>query len=256
MPEALASGNLDLRTHCRVVRVLVDVDGHADGVEYLDPAGELRVQRARTVILASYTYENLRLMFLSGGLGDASGQLGRHYMTKFWSDVYGHVPGAVFNGHTGPAAQMCGIDDYQQEAFDSFGARVRRRRDVQHREPEAAPRHRARPGAAGRPALGGAVQGPPAPLAERRRHPHPARRAPVHAPTTSTSTRCGATPAGSACPSPASPAACDRTRTGWSGWMQARAAELLRAMGAASTWPTARFKGVLSSHDLGGRADG
>jgi gluconate 2-dehydrogenase alpha chain len=34
--------------------------------------------------------------------------------------------------------------------------------------------------------------------------------------------------------------------------MQAKAAELLRLMGATSTWPTARFKGVVSSHDLGG----
>ncbi|HYY10049.1 MAG TPA: GMC family oxidoreductase, partial [Kineosporiaceae bacterium] len=120
VPEALASGNLDLRTHCRVVRVLTDADGHADGVEYLDPAGELRVQRARTVILAGYTFENLRLMFLSGGLGNSAGQLGRNFMTKFWSDVYGYVPGEVFNEHTGPAAQMWGIDDFQQEGFDSF----------------------------------------------------------------------------------------------------------------------------------------
>src|SRR4030095_7848011 len=36
------------------------------------------------------------------------------------------------------------------------------------------------------------------------------------------------------------------------GWMQGKAAELLRLMGATSTWPTVRFRGVLSSHDLGG----
>ena len=33
IPEALATGNFDLRTHCRVVRVLTDGEGHASGVE-------------------------------------------------------------------------------------------------------------------------------------------------------------------------------------------------------------------------------
>ena len=52
VPQALASGTLDLRTHSRVLRLLTDRDGHADGVEYLDPLGEVRTFRARTVILA------------------------------------------------------------------------------------------------------------------------------------------------------------------------------------------------------------
>ena len=66
VPEALATGNLDLRTHCRVIRILTDGDGHVDGVEYIDPNGTSRIQRGRTVILSAYTFENLRLMFLSG----------------------------------------------------------------------------------------------------------------------------------------------------------------------------------------------
>src|SRR3712207_2452598 len=65
IPEALATGNFDLRTHCRVIRVLTDSGVHASGVEYVDAGGELRVQEARTVILCGYTFENVRLMFLS-----------------------------------------------------------------------------------------------------------------------------------------------------------------------------------------------
>jgi gluconate 2-dehydrogenase alpha chain len=56
---------------------------------------------------------------LSGGLGGSSGQLGRHFMFKQWGDVYGHLPGVTFNSHTGPAAQMTTLDDFDAEGFDS-----------------------------------------------------------------------------------------------------------------------------------------
>jgi gluconate 2-dehydrogenase alpha chain len=125
VPEALATGNLDLRTHCRVVRVLTDADGHASGVEYVDANGTRRMQEARTVILCGYTFENVRLLLLSadrrhpGGLGNNAGQVGKHFMTKMWADVYGNFPDVVFNKHTGPAAQMWGLDDFIAEDFDS-----------------------------------------------------------------------------------------------------------------------------------------
>ncbi len=251
VPEALASGNLDLRTHCRVVRVLTDADGHADGVEYLDPAGELRVQRARTVVLASYTFENLRLMFLSGGLGNASGQLGRNFMTKFWSDVYGYVPGAVFNEHTGPAAQMCGVDDFQHEGFDSFAHGF----------------------------VGGAtfnIENQKLPLGIAR-DPLPPDVQPWGRPYKDHLRRWNSVVAIRIQPDalayttdfvdldpfwrdtsglglPVTRITCDLrpNEDRLVAWMQEKAAELLRLMGATSTWPTARFKGVVSSHDLGG----
>jgi gluconate 2-dehydrogenase alpha chain len=125
VPEALATGNFDLKTHCRVVRVMTDGDGHASGVEYVDANGEPRVQEARIVVLCGYTYENVRLMFLSEdsrhpeGLGNNAGQLGRHFMTKMWADVFGLFPETVFNGHTGPAAQMWGLDDFMAADFDA-----------------------------------------------------------------------------------------------------------------------------------------
>ena len=57
------------------------IRGRANGVEYVAPGGASYFQRARTVILASYTFENIRLMLLSGderhprGLGNNSGQV-------------------------------------------------------------------------------------------------------------------------------------------------------------------------------------
>lgn len=126
VPEALATGNLDLRTHCRVIRILTDSDGHASGVEYISASGERFVQEARTVILCSYTYENIRLLLLSGsdkhpnGLGNNTGQVGQHYMTKMFAHVDGYFPDVVFNRHTGPAAQGIVLDDYLAETFDSL----------------------------------------------------------------------------------------------------------------------------------------
>lgn len=125
VPEALSTGNFDLRTHCRVVRILTDADGHASGVEYVDANGNWQVQEARTVVLCSYTFENVRLLLLSGdarhpsGLGNNTGQVGKHVMTKMWTDVSGYVPDVIFNAHTGPAAQMWSLDDFISEEFDS-----------------------------------------------------------------------------------------------------------------------------------------
>jgi gluconate 2-dehydrogenase alpha chain len=65
-------------------------------------------------------------MVLSGdtkhpnGLGNNTGQVGKYFMTKMWADVYGFFPDIVFNAHTGPAAQMWGLDDFVAENFDSF----------------------------------------------------------------------------------------------------------------------------------------
>jgi gluconate 2-dehydrogenase alpha chain len=119
VPQALATGRLDLRTHCRVLRLLTDADGHADGVEYVDPLGVVRTFHARTVIVAAYTFETVRLLMLSGGLGGSTGQLGAHFAVKQWGDVYGWFPDTVFNAHTGPAAQMVTLDDFDAAGFDS-----------------------------------------------------------------------------------------------------------------------------------------
>jgi gluconate 2-dehydrogenase alpha chain len=122
--EALATGNFDLRTHCRVTRVLTDADGRARGVEYIDALGRLQTQLADTVILAAYTFENVRLLFLSGderhpsGLGNATGQLGKHFMSKMFPHVDGYFPDTIFNRHAGPAAQAVVIDDFLDASFD------------------------------------------------------------------------------------------------------------------------------------------
>jgi gluconate 2-dehydrogenase alpha chain len=127
VPEALATGNLDLKTHCRVVKVLTDGDGRVRGVEYVDANGTPHVQEASTVILCSYTFENVRLLLLSGGhrhpngLGNNTAQVGKHFMTKMFAHVDGYFPNMVFNRHAAPASQAEVLDDFLADDYDSYG---------------------------------------------------------------------------------------------------------------------------------------
>jgi gluconate 2-dehydrogenase alpha chain len=125
VPEALATGNFELRTHCRVTRIITDRNGRASGVEYVDGNGNRHVQRASIVILCAYTFENVRLMLLSGddhhpdGLGNNTGQVGKNFMTKMFAHVNGYFPDTIFNRHTGPAAQGVVLDDFLSTEFPS-----------------------------------------------------------------------------------------------------------------------------------------
>jgi len=84
IPEAVATGNLDLRAECFVREVQVDKTGKATGVVYIDPQGNEVVQEARIVILALGAIESARLMLLSrsplhpDGLGNSSGLVGKN----------------------------------------------------------------------------------------------------------------------------------------------------------------------------------
>ena len=68
------------------MRIEVDGNGRATGVTYVTDGTEY-FQPARVVLLASYTYENSRLLLLSKskafpkGLSNNRGQVGRHYFT-------------------------------------------------------------------------------------------------------------------------------------------------------------------------------
>ena len=257
VPEALATGNFDLRTGCRVVRVLTGRDGRAAGVEYVDAAGRPRVQRARTVILCGYTFENVRLLLLSGdsrrpdGLGNSTGQVGRHFMTKGWADVYGYFPDVVFNAHTGPAAQMWGLDDFVADSFDSaaHGFVGGATPNVENqRLPIQISREPVPPGTRGwgRPYRDhlrrwqrlGAVRLQPDTLSY---HANYLDLDPVHRDRS-----------GLGLPVVRITYDIQENERRLDEWMEAKAGEILRAMGATSVWRGLRLGGVCSSHDLGG----
>jgi choline dehydrogenase-like flavoprotein len=84
VPEALATGNFDLRPECYVREVTLHKDGRARGVIYIDPAGNEVEQEANAVLLCLGAIESARLMLLSkshqfpDGLANSSGQVGRN----------------------------------------------------------------------------------------------------------------------------------------------------------------------------------
>lgn len=257
VPQALATGNFDLRTHCRAIRIVTDSDGHASGVEYVDANGNLHVQHARTVIVCSYTFENVRLLLLSGdgkhpdGLGNTSGQVGKHLMTKLWTDVSGVCPDQVFNAHTGPAAQMWSLDDFISSEFDSVahgfvgGAtpNVENQRLPIQISREALPPDVPRWGKAYKEHLQqwqhiAAVRLQPDSLS-------------YHANYLDLDPRYREK-GGLGLPVLRITYDMQPNEHRLSEFMEQRAEELLRAMGATTTWRGARFSGVVSSHELGG----
>jgi choline dehydrogenase-like flavoprotein len=100
LPKAEASGNLDLRTNAVAKKILVDKDGMASGVAYIDRnTGEEIEVRARAVVVAASCVESARIMLNSksrnwpNGIANSSGQLGRNLCDHLYGEsATGHLP--------------------------------------------------------------------------------------------------------------------------------------------------------------------
>jgi choline dehydrogenase-like flavoprotein len=86
VPHALAHG-AEVRANCIVTEVVLDRDGNAAGVVYLEHGVE-HFQRARMVAIAGYSIETPRLLLLPtsdrfpDGLCNDFGQAGRYVMVQ------------------------------------------------------------------------------------------------------------------------------------------------------------------------------
>ncbi|ASW56857.1 GMC family oxidoreductase [Plantactinospora sp. KBS50] len=84
IPEAVATGNFELRSECFVREIKVGKDGRATGVVYIDPEGREVEQDAKVVVLGLGAIESARLMLMSrsaqhpDGLANSSGLLGKN----------------------------------------------------------------------------------------------------------------------------------------------------------------------------------
>jgi choline dehydrogenase-like flavoprotein len=99
LPPALASGKLDICTDAMVREVLLDKEGRASGVSFVDKAtGKERQVYARSVVLAASALETVRILLNSkstrfpNGLANSSGLVGRYLMDTVGSQVSGQVP--------------------------------------------------------------------------------------------------------------------------------------------------------------------
>ncbi len=127
VPRAERTGNLAIRPNARVIRVTTADSGLATGVDYQDANGTIRHLEASIVVLAAYTFENVRLLLLSSnerapaGLANGHGQVGRYFTPKQLPRVLGLLPGRALNRFTGPSAQGMIMDDFLGDNFDHAG---------------------------------------------------------------------------------------------------------------------------------------
>ena len=100
LPQAHATGNLELRTNALAREVLVDADGKARGVAYVDRVTRQEVEVAgKAVIVAASCIATAHILLNSKsrhfptGLGNSSGQLGRNLCDHMYGNAAnGHLP--------------------------------------------------------------------------------------------------------------------------------------------------------------------
>jgi gluconate 2-dehydrogenase alpha chain len=129
IPEAVRTKNLTIADKAQVTRIVSDNAGKVTGVNYIRDGKEY-FQPAKVVLLASYTYENSRLLLLSkskafpNGLSNNHGQVGRHYFGH-WDAQAGAGVSALFpfdlNIWYGAIAQNVTVDEWADDNFDHSG---------------------------------------------------------------------------------------------------------------------------------------
>ena len=125
IPDAVRTRKLTIFDRAHVTRILTTPNGRVTGVEYLRN-NQAYFQPAKVVLLASYTYENSRLLLLSkstaypNGLSNNHGQVGKHYFGH-WNDAVGALFPFDVNIWYGLPAQGTAVDDWADDRFDHAG---------------------------------------------------------------------------------------------------------------------------------------
>ncbi|MEM6160945.1 GMC family oxidoreductase [Erwinia sp. P6884] len=127
LPALMRKPNFTAHTHCEVLEVLTDPSGKkATGVIFVDSSGDEWEQPADLVIVAAYTFENVRLMLLSN-IGKPydpvtnSGTTGRNYAYQTANGVTLYFDDKNFNPFIGAGAVGMGIDEFNNDNFDHSG---------------------------------------------------------------------------------------------------------------------------------------
>jgi gluconate 2-dehydrogenase alpha chain len=127
IPSAQKTGNLQIFDYAQVTRIVSGADGRVTGVSYIRNRKEY-FQPAKVVLLASYTYENSRLLLLSkskahpNGLANNHGQVGKHYFGH-WGTSVGATALFPFdiNVWYGLPAQGATVDEWADDNYDHSG---------------------------------------------------------------------------------------------------------------------------------------
>jgi gluconate 2-dehydrogenase alpha chain len=127
LPVLLQSSGFELRTNATVVKVNLDARRkRAVSVTFVDAQGRQLEQPADIVLLASYVFNNVRLMLLSG-IGRpyeparGEGVVGRNYAYQTLSGVTLFFEDKELNRFMGAGALGIAVDDWNGDNFDHSG---------------------------------------------------------------------------------------------------------------------------------------
>ena len=125
IPAAEATDHFELRTRAMAVKINHDKSGRITGVVYADEAGRMHEQKARAVAVAGNVVETARLLLNSAshlfpnGMGNSSGNLGRHYMRHVASVISGKMPEPVYS-HRGTQISGMILDEQYHKPARGF----------------------------------------------------------------------------------------------------------------------------------------
>lgn len=99
LPPALATGNLDIISDAHAREVLIDQNGKANGVLFIDrTTGKEERVKGKSVVLAASSGETVRILLNSAGnrfpqgVANRSGLVGKYIMDTVGSDLRGQIP--------------------------------------------------------------------------------------------------------------------------------------------------------------------
>jgi gluconate 2-dehydrogenase alpha chain len=127
IPKAMETKRLQVVTQAIATSVAIDEkSGRVTGVNYVKGGIEY-FQPADVVLLAGYTYENVRLLLLSkskafpNGLSNNGGQVGRHYFSHHTGNPVTALFPFELNNWYGLPAQGVAVDNWADDNFDHAG---------------------------------------------------------------------------------------------------------------------------------------
>lgn len=127
LPSLVRKSNFTAMVNSEVIRVTLDSTGKkATGVVYMDTSGKEWEQPADLVVVTAFTFENVRLMLLSGvgkpyDPASNTGTTGRNYCYQTANSVQLFFDDKNFNSFIGGGAVGMGIDEFNNDNFDHSG---------------------------------------------------------------------------------------------------------------------------------------
>jgi len=121
LPQARKAG-AEIRHRSYVTRVLAsERGGQVTGVEYYDSAGQRRIQPARVVIVAAYSFQTPRILLNSAtsrqrsGLANSSGLVGKYMMTHSSANIFGFFRDETENYRGTVGGQLLSQEEYTKD---------------------------------------------------------------------------------------------------------------------------------------------